>query len=203
MILTIIVATLIFSVFGFSDPAFLARYLFNAYRIVYHREWYRLLTHGFLHTSWLHLIINMLVLYSFGDFLITVFGYAFHFMNAELLFLIFYLFAIMIASLNSLRKHKNNYYYNAVGASGAVSAVVFAAIFFAPYQRILFFGFIPMPGIVFAVAYLAYSYYMAKTSNDQIDHDVHFYGAIFGFIFPIILRYDLLMYFIQQLLNPW
>ncbi|HON19294.1 MAG TPA: rhomboid family intramembrane serine protease [Salinivirgaceae bacterium] len=202
MILTIIIITFIVSWLGFNDPVFMARYQFNAYRIIRNREWHRLLTHGFLHANWLHLLINMLVLFSFGEFLVSIFASVFLFMNPKLLFLLFYLLAIAFSSLNSLRKHKSNYYYNAVGASGGVSAVVFASIFFVPYQKILFFGIIPIPGILFAIAYLAYSYYMDKQGNDNIGHDVHFHGAVFGFLFPLILRPELLLYFIQQLLNP-
>jgi membrane associated rhomboid family serine protease len=142
----------------------------------------------------------MLVLYSFGNFVISAFGYVFQFMNANLLFILYYVFAVAISSLYSVRKHRNNVYYNAVGASGAVSAVVFTAIFFEPYQMILFFGILPIPGIVFGILYLVYSYYMAKKGIDNIGHDAHFYGAIFGLLFPILLEPNLIKYFLSRLL---
>jgi len=109
--------------------------------------------------------------------------------------------AIGASSIVSLVKHKDNPNYNALGASGAVSAVVFACIFFAPLEEILFFGVIPVPGILFGIGYLWYSWYMGKKNVDNVGHDAHFYGAIFGFIFPLILRPELIHQFIYQLIN--
>lgn len=200
MILTIIIITSIVSAYAFRDYSIMSKLQFNAYRIVHNREWYRLFSHALLHGGWIHLIINMLVLYSFGNFVISAFGYVFQFMNANLLFILYYVFAVAISSLYSVRKHRNNVYYNAVGASGAVSAVVFTAIFFEPYQMILFFGILPIPGIVFGILYLVYSYYMSKKGMDNIGHDAHFYGAIFGLLFPILLEPKLIKYFLSRLL---
>ena len=199
MVIFIIILTCIISIMAFNNSSIVSKYQFSAYRIVHHKEWYRILSHALLHGSWMHLIVNMLVLYSFGGFLIMAFGQFFTFMNPHLLFLFFYVFATAIASLYSLRKHRNNYYYSALGASGAVSAVVFASIFFAPYQPILFFAVIPMPGILFGAGYLWYSYYMSKRGDDNIGHDAHFYGAVFGFLFPIILDPQLIIYFVNQI----
>ncbi len=96
---------------------------------------------------------------------------------------------------------KNNYYYNAVGASGAVSAVLFAFIFFDPLQKILVFFVLPVPGILFAAIYLIYSYQMSKSDNDNIAHDAHLLGALFGFLFPILLKPRLFETFIDKLLT--
>ncbi len=202
MTIFIILVTAIVSVYAFSDSGIMSKYQFNAYRIVHQKEWYRLFSHALLHGSWMHLIINMLVLYSFGEFLIFAFRQFFPYIKPGLLLLLFYVFAVAIASLYSVRKHRNDFCYNAVGASGAVSAVVFASIFFAPYQPILFFGILPIPGILFGVGYLWYTYYMSKKGNDNIGHDAHFYGAIFGFLFPVILDPQLILYFFNRLLNP-
>jgi membrane associated rhomboid family serine protease len=110
-----------------------------------------------------------------------------------------YFGGLIISNAYALFKHRNNYYYNAVGASGAVSAVLFAAIFFEPWQNIYFFAVLPIPGIVFAALYLIYSYYMSRKQQDQIAHDAHFLGALFGFIFPVLLNGRLFERFIDKL----
>ncbi|MDD2563532.1 MAG: rhomboid family intramembrane serine protease [Salinivirgaceae bacterium] len=202
MTVFIIIFTSLISIMAFSNSQLVNKYQFNAYSIFHEKEWYRLFTHALFHGSWMHLLINMLVLYSFGEFLIFAFRQFFTFIKPGLLFLIFYILATGIASLYSLRKHRNNRYYNALGASGAVSAVVFASIFFEPYQRILFFGILPIPGIIFGGIYLWYSYYMSKKGTDNIGHDAHFYGAVFGFIFPLLIDPQLLLYFLERLMHP-
>ena len=156
--------------------------------------------HAFLHANWTHLIVNMLVLYSFGTVCERYFQ---QFFGAYWIpyFLILYVGAILVSPLYALIKHRKDYLYNAVGASGAVSAVVFAAIFFDPWNKIYFFAMIPMPGIVFAALYLIYSWMMSRRSKDNIAHDTHFFGAIFGFLLPILLNPDLLTFFIRRLLR--
>lgn len=175
------------------------KFIFNAYQIVHRREWKRLFTHALLHGSWEHLIINMLVLFSFGSglerILSQLYGHA-----GSVFYVLLYVSAVVVSSLYSLVKHKNDPYYNAVGASGAVAAVVFANIFFKPMSSVYFFGLLPIPGILFAFLYLAYSYYMGKRGGDNIGHDAHFYGAVYGFIFPIFLGFDNLQRFIDSLL---
>ena len=90
-------------------------------------------------------------------------------------------------------------YYSAIGASGAVMAVVFTSIFFDPWNKLYFFGLIPIPGIVFGALYLAYSWYMSKQNKDNIGHDAHFFGAIFGLVYPVIIDPSLLHHFISKL----
>jgi len=201
MTLFIIVITAVVSVYAFQRPEIMYRYNFSPYQVIKRKEYYRLFSHALLHVDWMHLIINMLVLYSFANVLIFFFNHYFAFMPAGLLFLIFYVLAILASSLVRLFKQKDNYSYSAVGASGAVSAVVFACIFFAPLEKVLFFGVLPIPGIVFGIAYLAYSYYMGKKNVDNIGHDAHFWGAIFGFLFPLVLEPRLINVFLNQLLN--
>ena len=105
----------------------------------------------------------------------------------------------MVSSLITLFRHRNNRWYNSVGASGAVSAVIFTSIFFAPLEPLYFFAVLPIPGIVFAVLYLIYSSIMSRRNRDNVNHDAHFLGAVFGFIFPILINPDLLTNFMQQL----
>ena len=112
-----------------------------------------------------------------------------------------YFGGILASNAWSLIKHQNNYYYNAVGASGAVSAMLFAFIFFNPWKKLLLFAVIPIPGILFAVGYLFYSYQMSKKSNDNVAHDAHLLGAIFGFVFPILLKPALFSQFVDLLFS--
>ncbi|MBK8805889.1 MAG: rhomboid family intramembrane serine protease [Bacteroidales bacterium] len=113
-------------------------------------------------------------------------------------FLILYFGAGFVSSLPALLKHKDNIHYNAVGASGAVSAVIYAFVLLHPLEFISVF-FIPMPAILFGIIYLAVSYYMAKKNVDNIGHDAHFWGAVFGFVYPILIKPELFMIFLSQL----
>ncbi len=188
------------SYYGWKNPAFFERFTLNPYQIVKNKEYERVITHAFLHGSRLHLFINMIVLWSFGQGLI-VFIEAFFDISHVMLFLALYFGAIVVSSLYSISKHKNNINYNAVGASGATSAVVFACIFFAPWHMLYLFAIIPVPGIVFGVFYLIYSYKMAKKAADNIGHDAHFWGAVFGFLFFMVIKPELLQIFMNQLTN--
>ncbi|NLA25611.1 MAG: rhomboid family intramembrane serine protease [Bacteroidales bacterium] len=196
----IIGVTIVISALAWQNSRFFEKYLFSAYRITHHKEFIRLFTHALLHGSWMHLIINMLVLWSFGMALIKWFGLAFG-ERANLYFVLFYIMSVVASSLYSLVKHKNNPWYSAVGASGAVSAVVFASIFFNPWSMVYFFGIVPIPGIVFGGIYLFYSYRQAKRGTDNIGHDAHFWGAVFGFFYPVLMKPELLKHFIVQIQN--
>lgn len=198
MTLIFIGITAAFSILAFNRRELLYKYQFNAYQIIRRKQYLRLLLHGFLHANWTHLLVNMFVLYSFGRSLETYFQHVFG-PGSYLIFSLLYLTAIMIAPLYSLIKNRNNYIYNAVGASGAVSAIVFAEIIFDPWNKIYFFGLVPIPGIVFAVLYLLYSWQMSKKPGENIAHDTHFVGAIYGFIFPFLFSPQLFPYFIEQL----
>jgi membrane associated rhomboid family serine protease len=174
---------------------------FNAYQIIHRKEWWRMITSGFLHASWGHLFFNMLALYFFGDLVEQYFGLYWG-TTGKILFFGLYIIAIPISSIYSLIKHKNNHYYNAVGASGAVSAILFASILFDPWIGIyLFFIPIPIPGIIFGPLYLAYSQYMGRKSIDNIGHDAHFWGAIVGFLLPVLLKPNLMKIFIERVLG--
>ena len=106
---------------------------------------------------------------------------------------------IAFASLTTITRYRNNQNYSALGASGAVSAVVFTYIFFAPLQKIYFYMVLPIPGILFGILYLIYSSYMGKRNKDNINHSAHFWGAVVGFIFPILLEPSLFLDFLENL----
>jgi membrane associated rhomboid family serine protease len=198
MTIIIIAITALVSIIAFSRPDLMEKLQFNASKVIHKNEYYRLVSHGFVHANWEHLIVNMIVLLSFGRAIEMYFEYGFGRM-ANAYFLILYFGGMIVSNIYALYKHRNNYYYNAVGASGAVSAVLFAAIFFEPWNKIYFFGILPMPGIVFAVLYLGYSYYMSRKQGDNIAHDAHFLGALFGFIFPVLLNSSLFERFMDKL----
>jgi membrane associated rhomboid family serine protease len=202
MSLILIVFTVAISVMVFRNPGYFDKFQLNPYQVIHRKEYYRLLSHGFLHADWVHLLVNMIVLFSFGQEIERQFemlSFAGMMSYPRLWFLFLYISGIVISSLLTVYKERNNFHYNAVGASGAVSAIVFAAIFFSPIQKIYFYAVIPMPGIAFGILYLLYSQYMSRTNKDNINHDAHFIGAVYGFIFPIIMEPGLIHHFINQI----
>lgn len=197
----IIAISALVSIIAFSNRILFDRLKFNAYFVTHSKEWYRTLTYGLIHANWMHLIINMYVLYSFGNVVEHFFGLLF-FEKAQFYFVLMYVSSLAISVLPDLQKHKENPTYNAVGASGAVSAVVFASILFFPVGEIYLF-FIPfgIPSFIFGAVYLIYSVYMAKKESDNIGHMAHFSGAVFGFIFPILFKPKLFILFFEQILG--
>jgi len=183
----IIGVTAIVSVMSFSNRELFDKLKFNAYYIKHSKETWRFFSYGLVHGGWGHLLINMFVLWSFGDivesFLLQSFG-----LKGELYFVLLYVAGIIFSTLVDFKNNKENIYYNAVGASGAVSAVVFASILIFPGGSIFVFPIpIPIPSWLFGVLYLAYSAYMAKRGTDNVGHTAHFWGALVGVVFMIIV----------------
>lgn len=202
MTIFFILITSVISFLAFNKKELLYKLQFNPYQVWHRKEIYRLLSHSLVHADWVHLFVNMFVLYSFG----TAVEYYFSQLElAEFLrfpvfwFAFLYLGGILFSASSTLWKHKDNHWYNAVGASGGVSAIVFASIFFAPWQNLYLFAFIPIPGIVFGGIYLAYSHYMSRKSSDHINHEAHLLGAIYGIVFPLFIDLKLGNYFLEQL----
>jgi membrane associated rhomboid family serine protease len=198
-IIIIIVISAI-SILAFNRPEITGKLQFNAWQIVHRKEYYRIVSYGLVHGSWMHLFINMFVLFSFGRAVLYYFDQAFD-EGTVIRYILLFVSAIAVSTISTLGKEKNNPHYNAVGASGAVSAVVFTSILFNPYNPILLFGIIPIPGIVFGVLYIIYSKYMAGKNVDNIGHDAHYYGAIYGLIFPILYEPKLAIHFFNQLMS--
>lgn len=196
--LIVALVTVGISAYAFKNPDMFHKYKLSPYMVWHRKEWYRMFTHGFLHTDWTHLGINMFVMWSFGA---NVIFYLDSYTNyGVLFFILLYSSSIIVASLSTLIKHKNNHYYSAVGASGAVSATVFASIFFDPLNPVyLFLIPIPIPGIIFGLAYLAYSHYMAKNSRNNVNHEAHFYGAVYGMLFPLLINVQFIEIFLSKL----
>ena len=160
----------------------------------------RLLTHGFIHADWQHLIFNMITLFFFGRQVEQVFGGG---ITGMLGFVFFYLSAIVMAILPTYLRHKNDSHYRSLGASGGVSAVLFAFILLAPWAKMIIFPIpIPIPAILYAVLYVAYSIWMDKRGGDNINHSAHLWGAAYGVLFALLMEPRLLGHFMQELANP-
>jgi membrane associated rhomboid family serine protease len=186
--IVIIALTAIVSLIAFNNRELFRRLAFNAYDIKHFKNSYRFLSYALIHADWIHLLVNMMVLYSFGRIVETYYGIYFG-LKGILYYILLYLGGIALSTLPSYGKHKDDYSYTAVGASGAVSAVLFASIIFDPMSKIMIFPIpIGIPAIIFGPLYLAYSWYMGKKNIDNVGHDVHFWGAIFGFVFTIVLK---------------
>ena len=200
----LIAVTSIISILAFNNRELFLRLQFNAYQVYHRKEYYRLLSHGFIHANWWHLGVNMLVLYFFGTYVeykLKLLAFQGMLKYPLLVYLILYLSAVVFASTISLVRFKDDHWYNSVGASGAVSAVTFFFIFFEPWRMLRLYMAIPIPAIIFAVLYLVYSQYMSKRGGDNINHDAHFLGALFGFVFPLFIDLSLFKDFISQLFS--
>lgn len=200
MITVIIIAiTCIVSILCFNGTLNGNKLIFNAYQVWHRKEWYRMLTSGIIHSGWGHLFFNMLTLYFFGRVVEQYFSAAFGGVPGAVLYIVLYVSALAISSLGDLVKYHDNWNYNALGASGAVSAVLFASILFAPKMGIYIYLIpIPVPGYIFAPLYLLYCWYMAKRNMDNIGHTAHFWGAVYGILFPIICKPDVLSFCLSQ-----
>lgn len=194
----IIGITVIVSFICFNRSDLVNRLSFNSYAILKRHEWYRIITHGFVHADMTHLLVNMFTFWSFGTYIESLFK-TMGIGGGEWGFIGLYFGGMIFSSLYDLIKHRDNMYYQSIGASGAVSAVLFSYILFDPWEIILLFAIIPVPGILFGVLYLVYCQYMSKKSSDNINHNAHFYGALYGLVFPVLLQPALLEGFISQL----
>lgn len=175
----LIAVNVLFSYKGFKDVLFFNKYKFNVGAIK-GGDQLRLFSSGFLHIDTSHLLFNMLTLYFFAPIVVAGLG--------GVNFLIIYVVSLVFGSLLSLFFHKNEPYYTAVGASGAVTGVLYSAILLQPNMNLyLFFVPIPIPAYIFGIGYLLYSIYGMKSRNDNIGHDAHFGGAIGGYITTLIL----------------
>lgn len=163
--------------------------MFSPYQVIHQNKWYKLFSHAFIHADWTHLIFNMYTLYIFGRFIEAFFNK--HYELGNIYYLLLYFGGALFACVPSMIKHKNNDLYFSLGASGAVSAVIFATIIIRPDLQ-FFFG---IPAVIFGPLYLLYEFLMSKRSQSRIAHDAHFAGAVFGIIFTLMLDFN---YFINN-----
>lgn len=142
------------------------------------KESYRFITSGFIHADFMHLFFNLFTLYFFGRYVEVLMG--------GTQYLIFYILALIVSHITTYLKYKDSYHYRSLGASGAVSAVLFAFIFFAPWEKVALFGILELPAIVFALLYLGITFYLSKKEGGTINHDAHLWGSLFGWIYVAI-----------------
>lgn len=192
----LIAVTVLVSWLAFDRPRLLDRLILWPPAIERKKQYDRLLTHGFIHADWSHLLFNMITLFFFGRAIERVISQVI----GPLGFLLFYLSAIVIAILPTYLRHRHDPHYRSLGASGAVSAVLFAFILLQPWA--LIYIPIPVPAFLYAVAYVAYSFWMDKRGGDNINHSAHLSGAIYGVLFMLLMEPRVAGVFLQRLMNP-
>lgn len=194
--LIVIAATVLVSWQAFEKPALLERLILWPPAIERKKQYDRLLTHGFVHADWQHLLFNMITLFFFGRAVEPLF--------AQILgpagFVLFYLSAVVVAILPTYLRHRHDPRYRSLGASGAVSAVLFASILLQPWM--LIFIPIPIPAVLYGIGYVAYSFWMDRNGGDNVNHSAHLSGAIYGVLFMLLMEPRVGAHFLNALMSP-
>lgn len=195
----IIGVTVLISFAGYNNSNLMRQFMMNPYAINNRNQYYRFITSGFIHADHVHLFFNMFSLYFFGTTIEYIFGIVFE-SSGTLYFLALYFLGIIVSDIPSFMKHRHDPGYNALGASGGVASVIFASIIFQPLANIYIY-FVPIPGFILGIAYIFFSWYQGKKANDNVNHDAHLYGALFGVIFCAVLYPQSLPQFVEQIKN--
>jgi membrane associated rhomboid family serine protease len=198
--LIIVIVTVLASMYAWNNGEIYHRWILNPYQAYHRKEYYRFFTSGLIHADYPHLLVNMFTLYFLGSILESYYVYILG-TTGMVAFVALYVLGIVVSDIPTFLKHKDSPHYNSLGASGGVSSVVFGAILFSPVSELCLYFFLCMPAIVFAVLYLVYSYYQGKRGGDNINHDAHLYGALFGIIFTIIFVPESISIFISEISN--
>lgn len=193
----IIAITCLVSIIAFNNTELTRQLILWPPALTRDRQYYRLVTYGLIHADPQHLLFNMLTLYFFGRAMeglynqyLGPFGFA-----------LFYLGGLVVSILPTYLRNRDNSSYRSLGASGAVSAVLFAFILIQPWATILVF-FFPLPAILYAVLYIAYTFYMDRQRVDNINHSAHLWGAAYGVVFTILMEPRVIGVFLQGLAHP-
>ena len=187
----IFAVTIAISLFAFYNDDLYTKLLLQPYNVSRGKYVYTLITSGFIHADWYHLLFNMMTFYFFAFQLEVAIG---HWQFALL-----YMASMILSDLPSVVKHKNDFWYRSLGASGAISAVVFSAILFNPLGKMgILFIPVSIPAVLFVVLYLIYCSYASKRGVGNVNHDAHFFGAISGIAITILLIPQVAPYFLQQ-----
>ncbi len=201
LIITII--TVAISILAMYNEPLMDKLIFNPYTVQRKNEWYRFISSGFIHADFMHLAFNMFSFYMFSDYVEQFFSMIFGAQGLAL-YIILYISSLAVCLIPTFLKHKHQYHYNSLGASGAVSAIVFVGIFLQPTIQIGFFIIPPIiPGFIFGPIYLAITAYLSKKGQSGINHSAHLWGSIYGIVFLIITakflgNYDAVGLFIDQ-----
>ncbi len=198
----ILAATVLVSWRAFEQSALFEKLLHSPYRVKHQKQYYRLFTHMLVHADGIHLALNMFVFYSFGRVMESIFTMNWGSMKGGLMFIALYVLGGVAATLPSMRKHGDNYGYNSVGASGAVSALLMAYMILFPLNEIAFF-FIPMPAFIGVFVFFLLEHFMKRNVRSNIAHDAHIWGALFGIVFIAVLVPQSIPRFITQVLSTF
>ncbi|MDE2156621.1 MAG: rhomboid family intramembrane serine protease [Xanthomonadaceae bacterium] len=195
--LVIIAITCVVSFMAFNNGKLMNDLILWPPAITRHREYHRLVTYGVVHADFGHLLFNMFTLFFFGR---AVEGF-FTDRLGTFGFVLFYIGGLVVSILPTYLKNRDNPHYRSLGASGAVSAVLFTYVLFSPWSRIIVLV-VPMPAIVYAVLYTAYSIYMDRRGHDNVNHSAHLWGAAYGVLFTVLVEPRVLPYFLGALSHP-
>jgi membrane associated rhomboid family serine protease len=194
----LILITAGFSIAAFNNQRIIDELILWPAQMQRSKQFYRLFTCSLIHANWPHLIFNMITLYFFGRAVENVYAQYFGAYH----FLLLYVLGVVVSSIPTYVKYRNNYNYRSLGASGGVAAILFAFIFLSPWTTI-YFIVLPLPGVIFGIIYLVYTVYMSRQQGgDGINHDAHFWGAIAGITYTFLLEPKLATSFIHQITHP-
>ncbi|HMX89529.1 MAG: rhomboid family intramembrane serine protease [Saprospiraceae bacterium] len=183
----ILIVTALISIPGFSNYGIIEACRHYPYEEYRNKSYYRWLTCGFVHGSVMHLLLNLFVLWQFGFVIERLYTSMFGLTQGRMIYFTTYLLIMVLSCIPSYIKNKNNPNYASIGASGAISGILFIYIRYFPWNTLLIYGIVPLPAIMMGVLYLIYSWWAARNSNDGVDHEAHYYGAITGFLLSLII----------------
>lgn len=194
----IVIITCAISYFALNQPQLLNKLCHHPFLERNHGEYHRLISAGFVHGSFPHLAINMFVLFQFGQIVEDLFTQIYGTFIGNMIYVVFYLSAIVIANMGTFFKHADNSRFSSVGASGVTSAIVFIYAFLDPWQMFLW---PPLPAIIMAILYIGYSTWASNKGRDNIDHLAHLYGALYGIFFILVAYPESLRIFLTRLMS--
>lgn len=198
--LIIIAVSIVISLIAWNNGNIYYGFMMNPYEIFKQKQYWRLVTSGFIHSGYMHLGFNMFTFFFFGNVVEIIFGQILG-SSGTMVFILFYLSAIVISDLPTAIQNRHYPGYNSLGASGAVSSMVFASIIYLPLNKICLFAILCLPGFILGTLYIIYSYTQSKSISDNINHQAHLYGAIYGIVFALIVYPPAAGQFIDQILS--